>query len=267
MQKLNLKRVKHAKINHNFEATNYLVFKSSNFNLSILMYRFLTLILLFSFSSLFCQTSIEDLKGVSEKIYGPDDILINGSSYVPSHPSANGNPFLVANEFSLSEINLKGRNFNNVLLKYDIENQMVILKVDNSYGSKIITLRDNYIKDFNLHNKHFINLKEKGIDDKNIKFLELVYEGNFIFGNYYSKAFLAVFSTKYPYGKYTKTKVSHYIFLKNKKIAINKKRDLLLVFPEHKHEIKKFIKKNKIKFRKATNADYFKIMQYCDEFE
>jgi len=267
MQKLNLKRVKHAKINHNFEATKHLVFKSTNFNLSSLMYRFLTLILLLSFSSLFCQTTIGDLKEISEKKYGPDDILINGSSYVLSHPSANGNPFLGENKFTLATINLKGRQFNNILLKYDIEQQMIILKVDNSYGSKIITLRDNYIKDFHLFNKHFINLEEKGISDKNIKFLELVYEGNFIFGNYYSKSFLAIFSNKYPYGKYTKTKVSNYLFIKNKKVSINNKRDLLLVFPEHKHDIKKFIKKNKIKFRKATNSDFHKIMQYCDEFE
>ncbi len=267
MQKLNLKRVKHAKINHNFEATKHLVFKSTNFNLSSLMYRFLTLILLLSFSSLFCQTSIGDLKEISEKIYGPDNVLINGSSYVISHPSANGNPFLGDNKFTPSTINLKGRSFNNVLIKYDIEFQMVILKVDNSYGSKIITLRDNYIKAFNLHNKHFINLKEKGINDKSIKFLELVYDGSFIFGNYYSKSFLSIYSNKYPNGKYTKTKVSHYLFLNNKKINIKNKRDLLLVFPEHKHDIKKFIKKNKIKFRKATNADYFKIMHYCDEFE
>lgn len=232
------------------------------------MRRFLTFILLLSFSGLICQTTaVQDLKEFSEKKYGPDDILINGSSYLLSHPSANGNPFLIENKFTPSTINLKGRQFNNILLKYDIEQQTIILKVDNLYSSKIITLRDNYIKDFYLYNKHFINLKEKGISDNNIQFLELVYEGDFIFGNFYSKSFLSVYSNKYPYGKYTETKVSNFLFINNKKVSINNKRDLFSVFPEHKHDIKKFLKKNKIKFRKATNSDFYKIMQYCDEFE
>ncbi len=230
------------------------------------MHRFLTIIFLLSFSGLFCQTQVGDLKEISEKIYGPDDILINGSSYTSSHPSASGNPFFIENKFTPSTINLKGRQFNNILLKYDIEQQMIILKVDNLYSSKIITLSDNYIKDFHIHNKHFINLKEKGISDNKIQFLELIYEGDFIFGNFYSKSFLSVFSNKYPYGKYSETKVSNFLFINNKKISISNKRDLLSVFPEHKHDIKKFIKKNKIKFRKATNSDFYKIMQYCDEF-
>ncbi|PLX14551.1 MAG: hypothetical protein C0598_01010 [Marinilabiliales bacterium] len=229
------------------------------------MKHLLSILFLLSFSGLFCQTTITELKVKSEEKYGPDDILINGISYIPLHPSANGNPFFGENTFITSYINLKGRDFKNVLLKYDIEQQVVILKVNESYGGKKINLSNNYIKDFVINNKHFVNINEFDIEDEYIKFLELVYMGDFIFGNYYSKNFLAVYSNKYPYGKYTKTKVSKYLFLNGKKYFIKNKGDILSLFPEHKHDIKKFIKKNKIKFRKATNDEFFKLMQYCDE--
>lgn len=262
-----MKRVNYCKIKHNFEPTNRINFKSTNFNPLGLMHRFFTLVLFLTFSNIFCQAQMGELKEISEKKYGPDDILINGSSYVPSHPSANGNPFLGENKFTPSTINLKGRRFKNTLLKYDIEQQLIVLKVDDNYRSKVISLRNNYIKDFYLHNMHFVNLNDKDINDENVQFIELVYEGDFIFGNYYSKDFLAVYSNKYPYGKYNKTKISRILFINGKKVLKKNKRDLFSVFLEYKHDIKKFIKKNKIKFRKANNADYFKIMQYCDEFE
>jgi len=230
------------------------------------MGRLFSVLLVFIFSGLFSQNQLEEIHKHATEVYGIDDLLVNGSVYAPLHPVAYGDPFFVASVFSKGDLTLVGREFENVDLKFDIEQQKVILMgfVD-SVNFKIIVLNDNYIKYFSLHEKHFVNISNH-LNNKSIKgFYELIYDGTFVFVKSFEKEFLGTYSNRYPNGKYSETIIEKYIIKDNIKFKIKNKKSIFRVFPEQKFEIKKFMKDNKIKLRKASNTSLNNLMRYCDE--
>lgn len=230
------------------------------------MRRLITFLLVFISLNLFSQSNTEDIYNYTSEVYGIDDILVNGSKYRTLHPVAYGNPFFADGTFSKGNLSLKGRDFQNVLLKFDIEQQKVILKAfPDSANFKVIVLNDNYIKSFTLHERYFVNISDILETTTVDGFYELVYKGGFVFARSYKKGFVAVYSSKYPNGKYSKTKRESFIFRENLKHRIKKKKDLYELFPQQKGLIKKFMKDNKIKLHKASNQNLNILMQYCDE--
>jgi len=230
------------------------------------MRKILTVLLVFIFSALFSQNTVEEISEYTSKVYGTDDLLVNGSNYLPLHPVAYGDPCFEKSAFVIGSLYLIGREFENVELKYDIEQQKVILKgfVD-AIHYKVIVLNDNYIKDFYLHNKHFVNISNYLNQNFIYGFYELIYDGSFVFVKQYSKEYLAVYSNRYPSGKYSETKIEMSVIKDNIKYKIKNRKSLFSVFPEQTSEIKIYMKDNKIKLRKASNINLYNLMQYCDE--
>jgi len=223
------------------------------------------MLLLLSFN-ISAQNATEQLRQLTSEIYGTDDILVNGTTYRSLHPIASGNPFYVSSVFVEGQLNLKGRSFQNVLLKYDIEQQKLILKhFVGPAKFELIALNNNYIKSFSLHDRYFVNIESIVKNNETKGFYELIYQGDFLFVREYKKVFVSTFSDKYPYGKYSDTKTTNFLFLKGEKFKIAKKKDLYNLYPQHKVLIKKFMKEHKIKLRKSNNKKLNILMQYCDE--
>ncbi len=230
------------------------------------MGRLLTVLLIFVFSELISQNTLEEVYNQTAKVYGIDDVLVNGSKYRSLHPVASGNPFFTDGTFSEGDISLKGRDFKVVFLKFDIEQQKVILKVfPDSANFKVIVLNNNYINNFTLQGKYFVNISSLLKTNSVSGFYELVYHGSFVFGRSYKKEFVANYSNNYPNGKYSKIKKASFVFREDGKHRIKKNKDLYYLFPQKKDLIKRFIKDNKIKLRKASNHKLNILMQYCDE--
>lgn len=262
---MTLNRIIFSKFGNYSDATKSLKFKSINFN-QIIMGRLFAVLLIFVFSGVYSQNSLEKIHKHATKVYGIDDLLVNGSVYAPYHPVAFGDPFFVESVFSKGNLTLVGREFENVGLKFDIEQQKVILMafVD-SVNFKIIVLNDNYIKYFSIHGTHFVNISNH-LNNNLIKgFYELIYNGEFVFVKSYRKEFLGVYSNRHPNGKYSETITENFIIRNNKKYTIKNKKSIFSVFPEHKNEIKIYMKDNKIKLRKASNINLNNLMRYCDE--
>jgi len=225
-----------------------------------------TFLLLLIALSLSAQNATEELRQHTAEVYGIDDILVNGITYRPLHPIASGNPFYVSSVFVEGQIDLKGRSFQNVLLKYDIEQQKLILKHFLVSGNfEATALNNNYVKSFLLQGRYFVNIQSILKNNESKGFYELIYRGNVLFVREYKKVFVGTFSDKYPYGKYSDTKTTNFLFLNGEKFKIAKKKDLYNLFPQHKVLIKKFMKENKIKLRKSGNNKLNILMQYCDE--
>ena len=230
------------------------------------MKKFVIFLLLLLSLNIFAQNATEQLRQHTSEIYGTDDILVNGTTYRPLHPIASGDPFFINGVFVRGQLNLKGRSFQNVLLKFDIEQQKLVLKhFDDGAKFELIALNNNYIKSFSLHDKFFVNIDDLIKNDEAKGFYELIYRGDFLFVREYKKVFVGTFSDKYPYGKYSDTKTTNFLFLKGKKYKVAKKKDLYNLFPQYKTLIKKFMKEHKIKLRKSNNKKLNILTQYCDE--
>ena len=215
-------------------------------------------------ANLFAQNNLSDNAELNN-VYGADNILVNGINYSPLHPGSYGHPFLGDNIFAENNIVLKGRSFNNVLLKYDLEKQMIILNFKNpAKADKLIELNNNYIKEFTINQLHFIKLPDK-VNSSATPFIQLIYSGKLIFGKTYSKAFIATYSNKYPRGKYSKLYIKNVLIVDDETLEIKRNKDLYSAFPANKHQIKRYIKSNKIKLRKATNKQWHQLIKFCDE--
>lgn len=235
-----------------------------------LFFTFLFLLLLILGS--FGQVSNTDLGTRDEilthtnKVYGSDDILINGRIYVPLHSLAEGHPYFETLEWVHGDLFIKGNHYVNVKLKYDIELDEFILSIkDKQERKNYIVLNRHYVDTVYMGKYVFVNTKELQQINQNIGYAELVFEKDFIFLIKYSKDFKKEYSESKPYGEYNKVVANRFISESGDLIKLNTKKSFLDYFESNKKEIKKYMKKNKIKYRKAKSGELNKLLNHCHE--
>lgn len=208
---------------------------------------------------------VEDLYNRSEQVYSTDDLLVNGQIYIPVRPRAMGSPYFGGKQFVEGSVQIKGRQFKEVLLKYNLENQRIILRVAVESGKYVtILLNSNLIDHFTIDGQYFINALSFFKDSEASGFYAHVYQGSFTFLIKYEKSFRAVYDRQTPEGSYTELHADFFIFEDGKFENITKKKALLNYFPLHKKEIKSFMRKYKIHYKKASTTEINQLMSYCD---
>lgn len=208
---------------------------------------------------------VHDLVEHTEQIYSTDDLLVNGQIYSSERSLAKGSPYFGENEFSKGKVIIKGRKFDGVLLKYNLVDQRLLLRAAVESGRYVtILLNSNLVDAFTMDDQSFINA-DNYFDEADISgFYTLVYEGSFACLVNYEKTFRAVYDTQTPNGSFTEASVKYFLLDEGKTINISKKKVLLKHFPVMKKEVKSFIRKNKINYKKASLLSLNKIMKYCD---
>ena len=208
---------------------------------------------------------VEDLYNRSEQIYSTDDLLVNGQIYIPSRPRAKSSPYFGGKQFVEGSVQIKGRQFNEVLLRYNLEDQRLILRAAVESGKYVtILLNSNLIDHFTINGQRFINVDGFLKDSGGSGFYVLVYEGNFTFLIKYEKTFRAVYDSQTPNGSYSEIKSEYFIFDEDNLIVVSKKKALLDYFSPNKKEIKNFMRHQKINYKNASVAELNQLMKYCD---
>lgn len=208
---------------------------------------------------------VEDLYNRSEQIYSTDDLLVNGQIYIPTRPRAKGSPYFGGKQFIEGSVQIKGRQFKGVLLRYNLEDQRIILRAAvESEKYVTILLNSNLIDYFTINGQRFINADDFLKDSEVSGFYAQIYEGSFTFLIKYEKTFRAVYDNQTPNGSYTKMKSEYFIFDENKLVMVSKKKVLLDYFSPKKKEIKNFMRQQKIKYKNASVTELNQLMKYCD---
>lgn len=213
------------------------------------------------------QQQISDVLSNANQVYGPDEMLENGRLYVPDHPKAQGNPYLIDTEWMFTKLIVAGDIFDDVQIKYNVNHEQIILKKGNlKQESHIpIILNNNFIDSFNAGDQYFVNLKSMPFIDELSGFGELIYKGRIIFFIKYHKEFLTQYSQSNQYGAYSKLNSDYYLLDNEKLTPLNTKGAFLKYFEPHKKVIKKYIRQNKIRYNKATSSQLYELIKYCDE--
>ncbi len=230
-------------------------------------------LILFFFLSIECYTQENEvISGVlpvitrTDSILGADDELVNGKIYIQEHLMAAGHPFFLSSEWYVGSITVNGNIFEDVFLKYNIYTDELILKAERYRGGTVvISLNNEFVDNFRLGDRYFVNSINFKVRGLQTDFVELLYHGNFDFFVSYVKLFNNNYNNKTPYGNYTKTLSSFYIFQGGLLVSVGSKKSLLDYFELYKKEIKKFMKKHKIKYGKASYKELSVLMQYCDK--
>ena len=230
--------------------------------LFLMFIQFLPLLLVGQTSDV--PNSIISLIDSTQKIYGSNDLLINGKVYYQANRMATGTPFLFSPKFERGTIFTRGQSFEVAGLNYNIVDHEIILLNITADGAKLhIKLSNILIDSFLLNNYLFVNLEEINIPS-NYSHMLVTNKGNCYFLIGYDKEFINRYSENDPYGKFSGTKKSLFLVCDGALVRINSKKTLLESFPSIKKDISTFLKKYKIKLSKASPEQLKQLMEFCN---
>ncbi|MEE4258167.1 MAG: hypothetical protein V2I62_00280 [Bacteroidales bacterium] len=202
----------------------------------------------------------------TDSLLGADDELVNGKIYIQKNLLAEGHPFFLTNAWQPASIIINGKLHDGLFLKYDIHADEIVLKAERKRGgASVISLNNEFIESFYLKDRYFTNSMAFDVKGIETDFVEPLYQGSFIFFVSYKKSYNNDYNTKTPYGSYGKTTTSYFILEDHQLSYISSKKAMLKYFDPYKKSIKKFMKKSKIKYSKASFGQLHNLMQYCDE--
>lgn len=204
------------------------------------------------------------LSAYTAKLYGADDLVVNGRKYFPEHYNAMGNPYFLTDVWIDGSLFIEGKRYDHLELLYNIDIERVILKttIDDSL-SVFLVLNNGLIEAFNLGERYFINAKS--IDEGFPGFVELVYNGSFLVFSRHQKSFVSEYTSRTPNGFYSGTKSMLYILIPGQLDKLPTKKAFLNYFSDHHKDINTFMRKQKIKYKKANYIQLNKLFEYCDE--
>lgn len=202
----------------------------------------------------------------TDSLLGADDELVNGKIYIQENLLAAGHPFFLNANWLVGNLTINGKVYDGLFLKYNIQTDELILKAERKRGgASVVSLNNEFVEEFTIEDRHFVNAMGFEVRGIQTDFVELLYRGSFIFFVSYTKSYNNDYNTKTPYGSYGKTTTSYFILQHNQLSYISSKNALLKYFDPFKKKIKKFMKKNHIKYSKASYGQLQNLMQYCDE--
>lgn len=225
---------------------------------------FLLILTICSFEKANSQINIDyinDLFIFTEKQYRADDILLNGEMYFQKHYKANGFPYYKTNEYLKADIYIQNKKFSNKNVKYDLEKDCFITEIEKTDKSLCFFVLNSYLIDsIIINNNKFVHSRLIDIKDLQVGYYEIIFNSKIIFLSKHVKYFKENYTNSNPYGVYSKQNTDYYIYYNNNLFKVNKRRQLLNVFAKEKKEIKKYMRKNKIRYRKANNSDLILLM-------
>lgn len=220
----------------------------------------LLLIIAFSINVLEAQKTKYDF----DPIYGLDPILYNGKDYsffVSS--SIEGHQFFESKDYSKGALTIKGNEYENLNLNYDIYNRQILLKYNDAKGVvNIVEISKAWLESFKI-NGYYFELMKSG-DSTQMIFQVVGDEGIRILINWQKSMKLKTESVS-SYYFFSKPQRSVYVLNNNELTKVRRKRDFLSVFnTEAQIDIKKYLKQQKIKLKKASIPEMEDLMKYCN---
>lgn len=189
--------------------------------------------------------------------------VYNGPQYIFLVYKKEGDPYFESGDFSDGWVNYNGRKYDSLKMIYDVaRNQVVVLAPDKISA---IALHNEFVDSFSLRNHVFIKLeKDYKQNLNNAGFYDLLYNGKIrvlarrlkeIDENIQGNDIVHIFYVKDHY----------YIFKDGLYYLVGNKKDLFRLFHDQLHDVKKFIRKHHLKFkRKSFEEPMLQVAEYYD---
>jgi hypothetical protein len=188
--------------------------------------------------------------------------LYNGSEYIDYDHRIKGNPYFAGYGYYTGSIIYDGILYDSIEMMYDILNDNIIIK---NYNDTALLLVQEKISAFNTGGHNFIRLQtDTALKEFKINgFYDVLYNGNTKLFARYKKFVTEKITTQYSESSYTEK--DEYFILKNETFyAVNDKKSVLNVLKDHKAELQKYIRQQKIRFRKNPAGAMAKTIAYYD---
>jgi len=189
-------------------------------------------------------------------------ILNNGRAWRNLYYKIKGDQFLYSPEFLPGSVTIEGRTFNNLKLKYDIYNDELIMITDNGI---IIQLNKEMVASFSMIFDDVYNFKKLEVDTLNSLsgYVNVLYEGNTSLYVKYRKEIL-ILAVDNTFDLFNQTSR---IYIKKDGVIyrIGSKGEFLNLLKDHKQEIHKFLKSNKIHVSKSNPESMAQVIEFYEK--
>ncbi|MCB0593547.1 MAG: hypothetical protein H6557_07115 [Lewinellaceae bacterium] len=203
-----------------------------------------------------------------EEYYGTNTLLANGRLYNPANTRAARHPYFMADEWSEGAIYVKGRTFSSLRLKYNLETGQLVLKQELKNGAPVnVVLTEALVDSFRIGQHLFVKLPLLEEAGGGSGFLERIYSGGFSFYRKQKKAFIATYSSRAPYGKFSEPENSFFLLINSQIREVHNRKALPGFFAPHQKAIKKYMNRQRIRLNKASDAQLIQLLEYCAQLE
>lgn len=196
-------------------------------------------------------------------VQGENPLLQTGVFYDYSLYNTEGHPFIFTNAFYNGHVVYKNRTFHNVKLKYDIFQQHLYVNHPDDEGFTANRLADEFLSEFSVIGLHFKKIADQ---QGNAHFYQLVAESGSL-SCYYAWFKTQGESHEGAYKKivFSEDKQRRYLVRDNEMHRYKNNRTFLRLFPEHKKDIRRYLKENEIKTGQADDEEMISLLQYCSD--
>lgn len=221
-------------------------------------------ILISFFTFIMIAVSAQVKSDNQDPVFGYDPLLYNGRVYAffPK-PGTTGTPFIFPEFDSRGSVTLRGITYVDLNLNYDVYNQQLVLNYKTALGSaSLIELSLAWLESFEINRLHFEVVTGS---DTSKRIYQVLGTGPHQIRYKLFKALLPDSRTSSRNYFFTNTEKEMYIFSANNMIRYKNNRSFIAVFnPVHHDAIKKFIRKHKIKVKKANDLKMAELINYCN---
>ena len=230
-------------------------------------------ILLCCNTSLMAQSDTGDKAGpetnlykATENYYGADDLLVHGKIYYQDFPLAEGHPYFLDKDWLPGIIFIKGKTFSGLEIKYDLDMDRVVLNTRDKKGAFVdLMLNSVVIDSLYIKDHFFISTRIMDASADRVSFLEIVNRNEPMMLIRHEKEFLDDYSDRHPHGWYRDPTRKLFIYSHGALADVTGKGAFLKYFEPQKKNIKQYLKKNKIRYKKASQRQLFDLMEYCSQ--
>jgi hypothetical protein len=200
------------------------------------------------------------------KYIGEESHLYNGTEHAPYDFRIKGNPYFESNLLQSGFVYYFGMLYQQVNMAYDIvRDELTANRYDQNFR---ITLVNEKIAYFSLFNHYFVRI----VPDSNNKsittgFYDRLYDGKIkLFAKRQKKIKETVTADEGDKLWFEENDL-YFIFRNNKYYSIKDKNNLFDFFKDRKKDLKKYLRKNKIKFKNDPELAILKSVEYYDQLK
>jgi hypothetical protein len=210
------------------------------------------------------QTAIFNTLLIYHKQLGDQSPMNNGSHYVTSgNVFKTGNPYFLSGGFTGNCTAVYDNiQFDSLNLLYEDLRELVISKTNNY----LLQLVNQRITSFDISGHRFVRLVSDSLNTGISKtgFYEIIYQGHSIVLKKTIKSISEEATIDEGILKHIEVNYQYFIKRGNGYIRVNSSRELLAVFKDHEKDLQRFIRKNKLKFRRDKENIIIRVTGYYD---
>jgi hypothetical protein len=228
----------------------------------IFISRIVLLIILFlSVSEISAQQIIKSTNGV----YGLDPLLYNGKYYTFFPPlNTGGTQYFTDHQFESGSVTIRGIAYADVVLNYDIYNQQLLLKYKNNLGAiSLIIISDAWLESFSFKGLNFEVFSQQ--QDTTKRIFQVLGTGPNRILYYWKKDLILDGFHGSKNHIFTAARKEMNIFTDNKIVKYRNNKIFYSQFDtDTRNALKKYLKKNNINVKKASDKTMTELIHYCN---